>query len=53
MYPEIIQNDGSYALTLEFASGMVSPLILDAVRRVVKDEGAPNASDHIPEDHDS
>lgn len=40
MYPEIIQNDGSYALTLEFASGMVSPLILDAVRRVVKDEGA-------------
>lgn len=40
MDPEIIQNDGSYALTLEFASGMVSPLILDAVRRIVKEEGA-------------
>ena len=40
MNPEIIQNDGSYALTLEFASGMVSPSILEAINGIIKSEGA-------------
>jgi len=31
----VIQNDGSYALTLEFASGMVSPSTLEAVNQIV------------------
>ena len=40
MNPEIIQHDGSYALTLEFASGMVSPSILEAINGIIKSEGA-------------
>jgi len=40
MKPDVIQNDGSYALTLEFASGMVSPSILEALNRIVRSEGA-------------
>jgi hypothetical protein len=40
MKPDVIQNDRSYALTLEFASGMVSPSILETINRIVKSEGA-------------
>jgi dissimilatory sulfite reductase (desulfoviridin) alpha/beta subunit len=40
MEPCVIQNDGSYALTLEFASGMVSPSILETVNQIVQSEGA-------------
>jgi NAD(P)H-nitrite reductase large subunit len=40
MEPYVIQNDGSYALTLEFASGMVGPSILETVNRIVESEGA-------------
>lgn len=40
MNPEIIQADGSYALTLEFASGLISPAILEALNRTVQEEGA-------------
>jgi len=40
MEPYVIQNDGSYALTLEFASGMVSPSILETVKHIVDSEGA-------------
>ncbi|MFO8089444.1 MAG: hypothetical protein R6U13_06380 [Desulfatiglandaceae bacterium] len=40
MEPYVIQNDGSYALTLEFASGIVSPPILETVKQIVDSEGA-------------
>jgi len=40
MEPYVIQNDGSYALTLEFASGMVSPSILETVKHIIDSEGA-------------
>jgi len=40
MNPEIIQNNGSYALTLEFASGLVGAPFFDAINRIVRQEGA-------------
>jgi dissimilatory sulfite reductase (desulfoviridin) alpha/beta subunit len=40
MNPEIIQSNGSYAITLEFASGLVGEPFLDAINRIVKQEGA-------------
>lgn len=40
MNPDVIQNDRSYALTLELASGMVSPSILETINHIVKSEGA-------------
>jgi len=40
MDPEIIQTNGLYAITLEFASGLVGPPLFDAINRIVKQEGA-------------
>ena len=40
MNPEIIQTNGSYAITLEFASGLVAGPLLDAINRIVIKEGA-------------
>ena len=38
--PEVVQKDGSYALTLEFAAGIVDSDVLNTVNDVVKEEGA-------------
>ncbi len=40
MTPSIIQKNGLYGLTLEFASGMVSADILDAINTIVRQEKA-------------
>ena len=40
MNPEIIQMNGLYAITLEFASGLVDEPFLDAINRIVRQEGA-------------
>ena len=40
MVPEVIQSDGSYALTVEFASGIVVPAVFDAINDIIKEEGA-------------
>ncbi len=39
MEPSIIQNNGLYALTLEFASGMVAPEFFDTINTIIKEEG--------------
>lgn len=38
--PEVIQGDGSYALIVEFASGIVSPAVFDTINDIIKEEGA-------------
>ncbi len=40
MKPAIIQNNGLYALTLEFVSGAVEAPFLHAINSIVKEEGA-------------
>ncbi len=40
MKPAIIQKNGLYALTLEFASGLVGAPFLDTISTLVKDENA-------------
>ena len=40
MNPEVIQTNGLYAITLEFASGLVGAPLFDAINTIVKQEGA-------------
>ena len=40
MNPELIQINGLYAITLEFASGLIGAPFFDAINSIVKQEGA-------------
>ena len=40
MNPEVIQTNDLYAITLEFASGLVGAPFFDAINRIVKQESA-------------
>ena len=39
MDPTVKQRDGSYALTIEFAAGMIPASVLDTINSIVKEEG--------------
>jgi|WetSurMetagenome_2_1015567.scaffolds.fasta_scaffold1077198_1 dissimilatory sulfite reductase (desulfoviridin) alpha/beta subunit len=38
--PEVIQRDGSYALVVEFASGIISPAVFETIKDILREEGA-------------